>query len=74
MSQLIRIAKCLGEDNVQKAVEDILGEEDGWMFHSCVASGIVDVADQGGQGLAIRQQPIMMSTFMVFFEKHRHNA
>ncbi len=60
-----RIARCLGEENVSRAIQDKMDEDRGWRVHSIV---VTNIEDHVINPLQINKT-VQVSRFLILFER-----
>ena len=63
MNYEYRIVNCLGHLNMATAINDIIGEEEGWKVHSFQASDVEDVQ------VGLNIETIRVTRFIILFER-----
>lgn len=69
MPKEYRIASCLGEDNVQRAIQEKSNETPPWEVHSITPAGLQSITHP----LQVTKTVTLMA-FLVLFERENFNA
>lgn len=65
MALQYRIARCLGEENVSRAIQDKMDEDIGWKVHSIV---VTNIEEHAVNPLQITKT-VQISRFIILFER-----